>query len=319
MNKNFLNILVGITALVLAFWAAFFSIFGISALFAGGGIAIIAMATIIELSKLVGVSLLFQRWKVLPLLVKLTLPVMIVVIMGITSIGIGGYLSGAYQNTKNKYDLSKTAIDSLNSKKVYFESIVQTNQKQLEIKNTQLNNLINIRNSQEQRSVKLTDNDRTSYYVDRNALETEKQIKLINLDIDTLNKTIVANSDSVNRLNVKMTQVSLQSDISSELGPLIYIAKSFNIEMDDLVYFLIMLFIFVFDPLAVVLVIAFNSLIKKKMKTNEEHAVIVDASHNPLSEVDNVIHEDKKKVLSFQNLLKTFRKKLTKLTHKSRK
>ena len=87
---------------------SFFSIVGLSKLFAGSAAAVIAMASTLEASKLVIASFLYQSWETVSKVLRAYLMIAIFVIAGITSIGIYGFLSNAYQTTKSKYDLTKT-------------------------------------------------------------------------------------------------------------------------------------------------------------------------------------------------------------------
>ena len=195
MNKTLLKLLVGAVALSLAVCAAFFSIVGLSKLFAGAAVAIIVMASTLEASKLVIASFLYQFWKTASKALRSYLLVAISIIAVITSIGIYGFLSAAYQETKSKYDLTQTQTDSLTVKKTYYESSVVTFKDQLTAKTTQLTNLTNIRNSQELRATELVNKNRSSRSADRSAKETDASIKQINAEIDNLNKKIIAYSD----------------------------------------------------------------------------------------------------------------------------
>jgi hypothetical protein len=262
MNKTTLKIFVGLIALSLAFCAAFFSIVGLSKLFAGAALAVIIMASTLEASKLVIASFLYQYWNTVNKTLRAYLLVAVSIIMIITSIGIYGFLSGAYQTTKSKYDLTQTQVDSLTAKQLYYESSVNTFKIQLESKNTQLSNLTSIRNSQEQRATQLIASNRSSNSADRSARQTDASIKTLNLDIDNLNKQIISYTDSVSKIKVAVTQLVLKNEISSELGSLAYVSKILNVTMDKVVNVLILLFIIVFDPLAICMVLTFNFLNK---------------------------------------------------------
>lgn len=266
MNKILLKLLVGAVALSLAVCAAFFSIVGLSKLFAGAAVAIIVMASTLEASKLVIASFLYQFWKTTSKALRSYLLVAISIIAIITSIGIYGFLSAAYQETKSKYDLTQTQTDSLTVKKTYYESSVVTFKDQLTAKTTQLTNLTNIRNSQEIRATELVNKNRSSRSADRSAKETDASIKQVNVEIDDLNKKIIAYSDSASKVQVAITQLSLKNEISSELGSLAYISRTLNVSMDKVVNILIILFIIVFDPLAICMVLAFNFMNDKKPK-----------------------------------------------------
>jgi len=263
MNKTALKILIGAAALLLAVLAALFSVIGLSKLFAGAGITIIAMASTLEASKLIVTSFLYQYWATINKMLRLYLLTSILIVASITSIGIYGYLSGAYQTTKLKYDLTLTQTDSLSTKKIYYESLVTTYKTQVQNKNVQLNTLINLRNSQESRATQLVTQYRSSRSADKSAINTENSIKTINRNIDSLNTSIIVFSDSASLMQVAITQLKLKTEISSELGPLVYISNVLNTPMDNVVNMLIILFIIVFDPLAICMVISYNFLNNK--------------------------------------------------------
>lgn len=286
MSKSTLKVLTGIIAVALAICAAYFSIIGLAKLFAGAATAVIIMASILEASKLVIASFLYQTWSTVSKSLKAYLLVAIVIIAMITSIGIYGFLSGAYQTTKNKYDLVQTTTDSLKAKKQYYELTLASTKSILGVKSTQLASLSNIRNSQEQRATQLVNNNKSSRSADKSAKQTDQSLNEINKEINKLNDRIISYSDSVSNVQVLITQSSLKNDLSSELGSLAYISKITNIPMDNVVNILIILFIIVFDPLAICMVLAFNFLNTKNHKsienTPKENEPIIDVEETPI-------------------------------------
>lgn len=288
MNKTALKVLIGLVALSLAVCAAFFSITGLCKLFAGAATAVIVMASTLEASKLVLASFLYQAWSEISKTLRAYLFVAITIIAMITSIGIYGFLSSAYQTTKSKFDLTQTTTDSLNTQKQYYESTIKTVQLQLNAKNTQLTNLTSIRTSQENRATQLTATNRSTRYADRSARETDLTIKLVNKEIDSLNKKIISYTDSVGRLTIAAKQVGLKNELTSELGSLVYISQTLNVSMDKVVNVLILLFIIVFDPLAICMVLAFNFLSKNPKEpvntkeSKEEVLIIKDSPKEPI-------------------------------------
>lgn len=264
MNKILLKYLVGFIAFSLAVCAAFFSIAGLAKLFAGAALAVIIMASTLEASKLVIASFLYQYWDTASKALRTYLLIAITIIALITSIGIYGYLSGAYQETKSKYDLTQTLTDSLTTQKLFYQSSVDNFKLQLDSKNTQLSNLTSIRNSQENRATQLVTSNQSSNSADRSARRTDSNIKSLNTEIDDLNRKLIAYSDSVSKVSVAITKASLKNDLSSELGSLSYISKILNVPMDNIVNVLILLFIIVFDPLAICMVLAFNFMNRKE-------------------------------------------------------
>lgn len=293
MNKTILKLFVGAIALSLAVCAAFFSIVGLSKLFAGAATAVIVMASTLEASKLVIASFLYQFWNTVSKTLRAYLLIAISIIAIITSIGIYGFLSGAYQDTKSKYDLTQTQTDSLTVKKTYYESSVATFTNQLKAKTDQLANLTSIRNSQEVRATQLVNKNRSSRSADRSAKETDASIKQTNSEIDDLNKKVIAFSDSASKMQVAITQLSLKNEISSELGSLAYISRVLNISMDKVVNILIVLFIIVFDPLAICMVLAFNFMNTKKespIKIFNDTKEIIDET--PIEDTKEVTNDN---------------------------
>ena len=281
MNKTILKILVGIIALALAACAAFFSIVGLSKLFAGAFAAVVFMASTLEASKLIIASFLYRTWSTVNKVLRAYLIAAVAIIALITSIGIYGFLSGAYQTTKSKYDLSNSQNDSLLIKKSYYDNNLTSYKTQLEIKTTQLTNLSNIRNSQETRATQLITLNKSSSSVDRSASNTDKSITQLNKDINILNDSIVKFSTESSKLKLQSTQANLQSDVSSELGSLTYISRVAGVEMDTVVNILIILFMIVFDPLAICMVLAFNYLNEDK-KEQKQHIIDIMQSDEEL-------------------------------------
>ena len=276
MNKVALKILIGLIALSLAVCAAFFSVVGLSKLFAGAALAVVIMASTLEASKLVIASFLYQYWTSISKTLRVYLVTAVVIIASITSIGIYGFLSGAYQTTKSTYNLTQTAVDSLTTKKLYYESSVVSYRDQLvlltderksidqsvsELSKGLSNNVITYTDANG--NLITTTSSATRKALQEQLNQSRARQNEINIRIDKLNDNIIAYSDSLSRKNVEITQLALKNEISSELGSLTYISKTFNIPMDKVVNILIILFIIVFDPLAITMVLAFNFMNKK--------------------------------------------------------
>jgi hypothetical protein len=298
MNKRLLFYLIGGLSVILAGTAAFFSIAGLAKLFAGAATAVIIMASALEISKLIIASFLYQYWQTMSRALKAYLLIATGIIMSITSIGIYGFLSAAYQETKNTYNLSATFTDSLNSKKMYYETYVTTYQKQIEQQNSRLTQLNAIRNSQENR---LNLQTGSAYQNTKSSRLTDKQIEDVTKDVDRLNKIVLQYTDSINKLTVAATQSKLKNNLTSDLGPLEFISNTFNVAMDSVVNILIILFIIVFDPLAICLVLAYNFMkgkfesepIDNESEDNElfDELQDLDIHHDTSSVVDTTIKE----------------------------
>jgi hypothetical protein len=264
MNKSTLKILLGLLAFLLAGCAGFFSITGLSMLFAGAALPVIIMAGALEFSKLVAASFLYQYWKKISFVLKAYLTIAVVILAIITSMGIYGFLSNAYQQTKIEYNLAKTSTDSLTNKKSSFEFQISNLNKQLDLKNTQLEGLNSNSKTSDQVLSTLATNNRNINSISKNSARTQTEISKLNSNIDTILNKITVLQDSVYAYDVAIKSSALNASKTSELGPLEYLSNVLNTDMDKIVNWFILLFVIVFDPLAMALLIAFNFLSKKE-------------------------------------------------------
>ena len=263
MSKTALKILLGLLAFLLAGCAGFFSITGLSMLFAGATLPVRIMAGTLEFSKLVAVSFLYQYWKKIGLILKVYLTAAIVILAIITSLGIYGFLSNAYHQTSIEYNLTKTSTDSLINKKSSFEFQITNLNKQLELKNTQLEGLNSNSKTSDQVLSTLAFNNRNINSMSRSSTRTQKEISKLNSNIDIILNKITVLQDSVYAYDIAIKGSALNASKKSELGPLEYLSGILNTDMDKVVNWFILLFVIVFDPLAMALLIAYNFLAKK--------------------------------------------------------
>ena len=102
LKKGFLPFLIGFSAISVSGSAAFYSVFGLSKLFAGASMEVIIMAGSLEVAKLVTASLLYQYWDKINKILRTYLSIATIILVIITSMGIYGFLSAAYQDTFNQ-------------------------------------------------------------------------------------------------------------------------------------------------------------------------------------------------------------------------
>ena len=121
-----------ILALSVAGCAAYFSVWGLSQLFAGASTAVIIMASVLEIGKVVTTTALHTYWHKLARGLKIYLTISVGVLMIITSAGIYGFLSNAYQSTANKLELHEGELGVLEAKKQTFEKTMADNTKIIE-------------------------------------------------------------------------------------------------------------------------------------------------------------------------------------------
>ena len=246
-----------VMALSVAGCAAYFSVWWLSQLFAGASLAVIIMASVLEAGKLVVTTALHTYWDKFAKPLRAYLAVSVVILMLITSAGIYGFLSNAYQKTANKLEIHEGELGVLDGKKAIFQKGIDDNQKIIDTKNKRLDQLSGLRTSQESRiDGSKSNRDRNSVRGD--IASANGEIQKLSTEIDGLNAKNAILSDSIGKYNVKSLEMKSGSDVAGEVGPLKYIAELTGVPMAKVVNYLILLLIFVFDPLAISLVLATN-------------------------------------------------------------
>jgi len=252
-SKSF-NKLVGFSALSIAGSAAFFSVYGLSKLFAGAQLAVIIMAGSLEFGKLVAASFLYRYWDKINLAHKIYMTIATVVLVLITSAGIFGFLSNAYQGATVGFEKESTALiykqdrlDQLLEDKVFLKE--------------ELSAAI----------AELPENYRTA----RRKLREEYQPQ-----ISQINKDIVELKGEVGDLKIALIETGV------EVGPAIYLARVFDTDVDTVVKFFIFVLIFVFDPMAVIFVISYNVTLQdrnqnSRTSNNSNVTISNDDNSNP--------------------------------------
>ena len=265
MKKYIFPILVALSALTLAGAAAFFSVTGLSKLFGGAKTEVIVMASALEFAKLVTASFLHRYWKTLKWQIKTYLTIGVVTVMIITSAGIYGFLSNAYSVTSNKLQNVDAQVQMVDQKKTIINSEITRLQENKTLKSNRVQSLVNLRTQQEARVDSLYNRKQTASAkrVELQIEQSTKEISNTSIEVDTLNAQIQRKYAEISKLDMDVLDLK-NNDINSEVGPLRYIAKLTGKDMDSVVNFFILLLIFVFDPLAVSLVIATNISLKKE-------------------------------------------------------
>ena len=273
IKKGFLPFLIGFSALSVSASAAFYSVFGLSKLFAGASTEVIIMAGSLEIAKLVTASLLYQYWDSINKVLRTYLAIATVILVIITSMGIYGFLSAAYQETFNQLTYVENEKKFLQQKADFYQQDVTRYEKELQ----QI--LDNITSLSEARSVSIQVKDTSVVGGVRNTISTvdlrasqarltieENKRKDVNLKRDIA-------VDSLRTYQRQILELDNNVEVAGELGPLKYLSGLTGYPMDKIINLLLLVIIFVFDPLAVSLVIAANfaynkAYPKKKFKDN---------------------------------------------------
>ena len=289
IQERIFPFLIATSALSVSASAAFYSVSGLSKLFAGASLAVIIMATTLEASKLVIASLLYQYRKTLPRSLKVYLTGAAAILVLITSMGIYGFLSAAYQETANKSGYMEKEVAVLELKKDRFEE----NRESLLIEKKALDESVaSLREGLANNKIQYRDKE-TGEIITTTSSSTrrslEKQLTTASENREKINLKLEAVTDSITKLDLAVLDLETNNDLAGELGPLKYISGLTGTPMDQIINYLLLAIIFVFDPLAISLVIAanfaFEKLAEKRPKKEVEEEVIETLKPKPTSHV----------------------------------
>lgn len=313
--------ILGLSALLLASCAAFFSVKGIALLFAASFYSVAIMSGSLEIAKLVTASYLYRYWKDINKILKNYMLSATILLMGITSLGIFGFLSDAFQRNFSQYSLNLNKIKSLKSQQNFYIS-------QIDFNKSKLKDLVELQKTYQTSLDSIVKQDVTTTKTTGGGLfsstKTEKvtDIKLV----ESKNKIVEGSQSNINNLFSQISTVNsnlqnlekqslentqeimkLESDnTKGEIGTFKFVADAFGLKIETAVRIFIILIVIVFDPLAVCLVIAYNSMIKK---------IENQVAPKPEQEIKNLIEKPLNtfKIL-YENLHKNF-KRGTKIKH----
>ena len=292
LKERLFPLLIAFSALSVSISAAFYSVSGLSKLFAGAAFAVIVMAASLEIAKLVIASLLYQYRKNLPRLLKWYLSMACVVLILITSMGIYGFLSAAYQETAAKAGSIDSQITLIEVKRDNIkEQLAVYNEEKLSINSAVADLRTGLSNNKIQYTDTLGNVITTTSRATRNALTKQldqaiDRQTIINGKVDDLNQKLFD-------YETEIVEVKLSDAVSSELGPLKYLSGLTGLPMDQIINYLLLTIIFVFDPLAIALVVAANfafdqirprtkeNLYGEKVKIKEEEEILEELYSRP--------------------------------------
>ena len=323
IKKRIFPTIVALSALSVSVSAAFYSVSGLSKLFAGATFEVIIMASSLEVAKLVIASLLYQYWDNINKLLRFYLTLATIILVLITSAGIYGFLSAAYQDTATKSGIVDKTVEVLELRKNRFTE----NRDYLITEKEVLDNSISsLRNGLSNNVIQYKDRESgeiitTTSSSTRRALQTEltnavTQRQLISIKLETA-------TDSINGIDIKILNTESSAEIASELGPLKYLSELTGKPMNIIINMLLLIIIFVFDPLAISLVIAsnfmFNRLDDEDLTDTLEES---NKSNNDISKEEEkiekeLLNKEYKPLEVSDDLLVRLEKELSKLTTKN--
>jgi hypothetical protein len=270
---KFRTLLLGLAALFIAGAAAFFSITGLSKLFAGASTAVILMASSLEFAKLISAGFLYNYWDKINKALRTYLLIGVGVLILITSAGIYGFLTSAYQTTADQLGILDKQTEVVQLKKNRFQEQLdgyvkertQLNQSISELSKGLSNNVVQYTDA---RGNLIT----SSSSANRKSLES--QLNDFKIQRDNVSNKIEVLTDSVSKLDIQIIEVQSGNELAAEVGPLKYMAEITGKPMSTIVNWFALLIIFVFDPLAVSLVIAFNTAMKIDKGEDDKKKVV---------------------------------------------
>ena len=270
LKRNFFPFIIAFSALSISASAAFYSVSGLSKLFAGAQLEVIIMAGSLEFGKLVIASLLYQYWDSINKWLRTYLTIAATVLVLITSMGIYGFLSAAYQETYQKLVVQQNEISFLDNKAKFYEDDVIRYDAELERISNNISTLSNARSQQIQvRDTSVVGGIRTTISTSELRL-AQSRIQAEEGNRKAVQAQRVVAADSLQKFKLQILELQNAADTVGELGPLQYLSGLTGAPMDKIINILLLVIIFVFDPLAISMVIAANFAFDRANPKREE-------------------------------------------------
>jgi hypothetical protein len=285
MKEKFLPWFMLFCALGLSGTAAYYSVVGLSIVFVGVAIPVIIMGSFLEISKIAIATYLHDKWKQTYGVLKIYLTAALIILSVITSLGIYGLLSTGFQGNIAKLEISEKQVKNVEVKKKRFEEIKTELTKE---KTTLDSDITKLRDGLSNNTTTQTVDRRTGQLITRannaNRKSFEGQLKEAITRRDTISKRVDGYNDSITKLDVQILDMESQDIGSSELGAIKYVSELLDWDIKRTANLFILILIFVFDPLAITLVIATNQAFKSvKRKEGKDQP-----PHNHPSSTDQV-------------------------------
>jgi len=268
--------LVILSSLLIAGCAAYFSVYGIGMLFSGATIAAMIMASSLELGKLVTTSWLFRYWDRANILMRVYMIFAVFALMAITSLGVFGFLTSAFQKSSLENEVSISKIATLETQKI-------EESKKIESTKSSISNLFKLRSSQESRLSETL----TNVVIARNPIQFQNiqnqindQIGDINKQMETENEKLKVSGDKVSKIDDSIFKLKMENSQKKDITTFKFVADEFNTTIQKVAKWFIIILIVVFDPLAIILLLAYN------ISTNRVYNDEENTDYNLYKDVD---------------------------------
>lgn len=276
MNKKFLPWFLLFCAIGLSGTAAYYSVIGLSIIFSAVAIPVIIMGSFLEISKIAIATYLHDKWKETYGLLKVYLTIALATLSILTSVGIYGLLSTGFQENIAGLEINNKKIENIEVKKDRFEEIKSDYQKE---KQGLDNDITNLRNALSNNTTTQTIDRTTGQVITRanggNRKAFESQLKIAQENRDVISKKIESLNDSITNLDLEVLDLASSEIESGELGAIKYLSEITGWDIKSTANFFILTLIFVFDPLAIALVISTNQAFRNIRKKEEEDPTVV--------------------------------------------
>ena len=294
MKDKFLPWFLLFCALGLSGTAAYYSVVGLSIVFVGVALPVIIMGSFLEISKIAIATYLHDKWKETYGVLKIYLTTALVTLSLITSLGIYGLLSTGFQGNIAKLEINEKKIKNVEVKKERFEEIKEELTKE---KTTLDGDITKLRDGLSNNTTTQSVDGRTGQVITRannaNRRSFETQLSQAQVRRDTISKRIDNMNDSITKLDIEILDMESDEISGSELGAIKYVSELLDWDIKRVANLFILILIFVFDPLAITLVIATNQAFKLKRKDEDTPQVPRNYPVNTpqVKDTDQVIDE----------------------------
>jgi hypothetical protein len=291
MNTKFLPWFLLFCAIGLSGTAAYYSVVGLSIIFSAVALPVIIMGSFLEISKIAIATYLHDKWKEIYGLLKIYLTIALVVLSVLTSIGIYGLLSTGFQQNIAGLEINNKKIDNIEVKKERFEEIKSDYQKE---KQGLDKDITNLRNALSTNTTTQSIDRRTGQVITRanggNRKAFEDQLKVAQANRDVISKKIESLNDSITNLDLEILDLASTEIESGELGAIKYLSEITGWDIKKTANFFILTLIFVFDPLAIALVISTNQAFKNRGRKDESELNI--SNHDLPKDYAEIINDN---------------------------
>jgi hypothetical protein len=267
MKEKFLPWFLLFCALGLSGTAAYYSVVGLAVVFVGVAIPVVIMGTFLEISKIAIATYLHEKWEETYGILKIYMTIALVTLSIITSLGIYGLLSLGFQENIAKLEVGQKKIKNIEVKKERFEEIKQELIKE---KTTLDGDITKLREGLSNNTTTQTVDRKTGQLITKannaNRKTFELQLKDAQIRKDTISKKIDNFNDSITKLDLDILNMESEEISAGELGTIKYVSEILDWDVKKTANLFILILIFVFDPLAITLVIATNQAFKSVRK-----------------------------------------------------